>query len=207
LSDFFTKQSFAMKKNIYLALIFCLFTLINLTNSSCECEDVQVAADLAVTAVEVSKEDVPVNESVDLISSILNLLGADCEIADEAEDFYNDYEVWYKATPTDGFKFVNSLPAGDRQFINKLVAGDDMPFNLGMSFDQPGYYLIRCKTDITEVVDERSETNNSKDSKNVSTRSAGTQESGIIRVYVDENTDMERLAESIRLNRYFTVTK
>ncbi len=197
-----------MKKNIYLALGFCLLTLINLTNTRCKCEDVQVAADLAVTAVEVSKEDVPVNESVDLISAILNLLGADCEIADEAEDFYNDYEVFYSTTPTGGFTSKGGLPAGERQFIKKLVAGDDAAFGKGMSFDQPGYYLVKCKADITDAVKkERSETNNSKESKNVSTRSAGVQQSGIIRVYVTENTDMERLAESIRLNRFFTVVK
>jgi len=197
-----------MKKNIYLALGFCLLTLINLTNSSCECEEKQVAADLAVTALTASKYDVPVNESVDLFSSILNLFGEDCEVADEAEDFYNDYEVLYRAKPTDGWVSQGGLPAGDRQFVDKLVAGNNMPFNIPMSFHQEGYYMLRCKTDITNVVNERSEGNNSKDSQSVNThRSVDSPQTGIIRVYVTEDTDMERLAESIRLNRFFTVTK
>lgn len=199
-----------MKKNIYLALGFCLLALINLTNSSCECDEVQVAADLAVASFNLNKDSIPVNSALSLGAIIANLFGANCEVADEAEDFYNDYEVFYRATPTSSWESKGGLGAGDYVHIPKLESGQSTPApHLEMRLNVKGEYYIVCKADITKAVAERNEGNNAKQSSTVGARSLGapSEPTGIVRVYVTEDTDLELMAENIRNNRFFEVVK
>lgn len=193
-----------------------LLALIGLTNQGCDpCqspEETQKLADLIVKTFNLNKNDIPVNEIVSCGTLISNLFGGDdCAEAEgyDAEDFYVDYELFYRQSASSGWTSLGGLSAGDRPFIERLISnGEQQTPYTEMRFTQPGEYYLLAKADITNAVTEREEGNNNRTSGSAVARSTDVvDESGIIRVYLTPDTDMKLLEENIKNKVFFQVVK
>ncbi len=201
---------------LILPLFLALFlpVLINSGCDSCQSpEENQKIADLIIKTFNLNKNDIPVGDIVACGTYISNLFGGEDDCAEgegyDAEDFYVDYEIFYRQTASSPWTSLGGLPAGDRPFLERISSGSEaQPNYTEMRFTQPGEYYLLAKSDITNAVTERNETNNDRNSTDVTTRSAGGDGStGIIRVYLTPDTDMKLLEDNIKNKVFFQVVK
>lgn len=179
-----------MKK--YLAISILLLTLMS---SGCPkdpiCDGVNYAADLAIddfliltTTVTVGQ---PAGTTLDIINKLLQ--GAcDADTQDDAGKFFSDYQAFYRESPNGSWQLVGS---SDQFAIDKLAVNETFTKDTPIEFTQVGQYYLVARADIGGDITERDENNNEKNGdKNVIVGRA-SDETCIITVVADENTDYE----------------